>query len=270
MPTPPFDAPLNLAMQTVATIVLWALTAVLLAYAVRQSVRDRSAFPVVLVLAVAVGSIIEPLYDISYHLLWHIPGQWTLFTSFDLPQPVWVMPAYVVVFGAPALFLYKAFAEKGTTLSTIFKFAGFTAFTTAVFEITAINLDLYQYYGEHPMRFLGYPMWIAFMEAAQITGFAILAAALERRSTREWHCLALFVIFPANFAFDTLGAGFPTIITINATDPSTLLIWVTGFISIAFAATALWWTSQLLVAPQQRLPMKTPVDAAQTQAEAVS
>ena len=46
--------------------------------------------------------------------------------------------------------------KNGITLSNEFKFACLTAFTTAVFESAAINLDLYQYYGEHPMRFLGY------------------------------------------------------------------------------------------------------------------
>lgn len=262
MPIPPYDAPLNLAMQTVATLVLWSLTALLLGYAVRRAFRERSAFPVVLVLAVAVGSLIEPLYDIAYHLLWHIPGQWTLFTAFDLPQPVWVMPAYVVVFGAPALFLYQSFADNGATLQNIFTFAGMTAFTTAVFEITAINLGLYQYYAEHPMRFLGYPMWIAFMEAAQITGFAVLAATLKRRSRNEWYSLALFVLFPANFAFDTLGAGFPTIIAINTHNPSTWLLWGTGIVSIAFAVTALWWTAQLIVArpepPSVAVPPESP------------
>lgn len=34
----------------------------------------------------------------------------------------------------------------------------------ASFEVIAINLDLYQYYGERPMRFLGHPLGISFME----------------------------------------------------------------------------------------------------------
>lgn len=42
MPTPPYEAPLNLAMRTLATCGLWALTALLLAYAVRRSLRERS------------------------------------------------------------------------------------------------------------------------------------------------------------------------------------------------------------------------------------
>src|SRR5688572_18522300 len=96
---PPYDLNLNTVMQTLATAVLWGGTLLLLAYAYRLARRERSPFPVLLVLATATGSLIEPLYDIAYHLFWLDNGeQWTLFTAFGLPQPVWVMPAYVLVF----------------------------------------------------------------------------------------------------------------------------------------------------------------------------
>jgi hypothetical protein len=255
---PPYALDLNTAMQTVATAVLWGGTILLLLYAFKMSREERSPFPVLLVVSVAVGSLIEPLYDIAYHLYWLDDGeQWTLFTSFGLPQPVWVMPAYVMVFGLPALVLYRRLV-RGTTLKFIFAFAALTAFTTTAFEIAAINLDLYKYYGEQPMNVAGYPLHIGFMEAAQITGFAVLAALLKLRATRHLHYLALFVIFPANFAFDTLGAGFPTIIAINTPDPSTAVMWLTVPVSIGLAATALWWTAQLLLRLSDPLPGPKP------------
>lgn len=243
---PPYDLDLNTMMQTVATAVLWTGTLLLLAYAYRLSRRERSWFPVLFVVAVAAGSVIEPLYDIAYHLFWLDNGQqWTLFTSFGLPQPVWVMPAYVMVFALPAMLLHQRLMA-GAGLRLVFKFGLVLSFTTAAFEIIAINLDLYTYYGEAPMRAFGYPLWIGFMEGGQIASYAVLATVLRRRATRPLHHLALFVIFPANFAFDTLGAGFPTVIAINTPDPSTLVMWLTAPISIAFSATSLWWTSQLL------------------------
>jgi hypothetical protein len=244
---PPYNLPLDTSMQTVATAVLWGATLLLLGYAVRMARQERSMFPVLIVLAAAAGSLIEPLYDSAYHLYW-LGGskQWTLFTAFGLPQPVWVMPAYVMVFGLPAVILYRRLVE-GTTLRFIFLFAGVLVLTTTAFEIAAIQLDLYVYYGRAPMRVLDYPLWIGFMEAAQISGFAVLAAVLKLRATRHLHYLALFVIFPANFAFVTLGAGFPTIMAINTPHPQTWVMWATGFVSIAFAVTALWWTAQLLL-----------------------
>lgn len=251
-PAPPYDLPLNTAMQTVATLVLWVGTATLLIYAARMARQQRSIVPVVLVVAVAVGSIIEPIYDISYHLLWLDNGeQWTLFTSFGLPQPVWVMPAYVMVFALPALLLHRSLAN-GATMQRIFKFAAITAFTTAAFEITAINLHLYTYYGPSPWRVLGYPLFIAFAEAAQITGFAVLAACLTLCATKRIHILALFAIFPANFAFATIGASFPTLVLQNSANPNGFLLFLSACVSVSLAATGLWWTSQLLLALQRR------------------
>ncbi|QZT60786.1 hypothetical protein [Mycolicibacterium austroafricanum] len=251
-PSPPYDLPLNTTMQTVATIVLWGGTALLLGYALWLANRERSIFPVVLIVAVAVGSLIEPLYDISYHLHWLDAGQqWTLFTSFGLPQPVWVMPAYVMVFGMPALLMYRSLA-RGVTLRRVYKLAALTAFTTAVFEITAINLGLYVYYGESPWRVLNYPLFIAFMEGAQITGFAVLAALLSLFATKHVHALALFAIFPGNFALETLGAGFPTVILQNTSpNPDDVLLFLSAFASVGLAATALWWTTQSLLLAQR-------------------
>ena len=239
---PPYDMPLNLTMQTVATVVLWTGTLLLLAYAVKMSREERSPLPVLIVLAVAAGSLIEPLYDIAHKLYWlEEGGQWTLFTSFGLAQPVWVMPAYVMVFALPALLLYRRIAA-GAPLTFIFAYGALTVFTTAAFEIIAINVDLYTYYGEAPMRVAGYPFYIGFLEAAQITGFAVLAAALRLRATRTLH-----LFFPANFAFDTLGAGFPVVIATNVPDPSMVVMWLSAILSMAFAAIALWWTSQIVL-----------------------
>lgn len=246
MPTPPYDHPLNLTMQTVATVMLWAATALILVIAVRRAAKQHSLFPVILVVAVAVGSFIEPLYDTAYHLLWYVPGQWTLFTSFVLPQPVWVMPAYVVVFAGPALYLYPKFA-RGVSRRGVFSYAAITVVTTAVFETAAINLGLYTYYGPHAFRVFDYPVWISVMEAAQITGFAVLAAVFSQRVRNQTNIFGLFVLYPGHFAYALLGAGFPALIAINATTPSVAAVTITAVASMAFAVSGLWLVSELLV-----------------------
>lgn len=256
MPVPPYAHHLNLVVQTVATILLWGATAGTLVWAGVLSRRRQTILPLVLVLAVAVSSILEPIYDILYHLLWYTGGsvnghlsghQWTFFTAFGIPQPVWVMPAYVMVFAFPALIMYDRLARAATG-AMIAKMAGILFLTTAAFETTANNLSLYGYYGEAPFRLLKYPIWIAVMESAQITGFAVLCAVMARRKTSERQCLALFAMYPANFGFDVIGAGFPCLIAMNQAHPNTAVMWIAAVISMVFAATCLWWTSQLLLA----------------------
>jgi hypothetical protein len=259
--TPPYAHHLDLTMQTVATVVLWAGTVALLGWAIKIARAERSWVPVVLVLAVATGSVIEPLYDTSYHLLWYLPGQWMLFTAFGLPQPVWVMPAYVMVFALPALLVYRG-VGRGAGPSYVFKVAAGLAGTTAAFEITAINLNLYGYYGHAPMRLLHYPLWISVMEAAQIAGYGVLAALVKRFATRPAHSLALLLLFPANFAFVTMGAGFPTIMAINTPSPSVAVMWLTGALSICLAVAALWLTTRLLAIPRPGNP-QLGIDAAE-------
>lgn len=274
IPDQPGDLPdLNTALQTGVTVVLWALSIALLVQAVRIYRRDGSPLAVLLWFAIAVGSLIEPLYDIAYHLFWHVyddagqDAQWTLFTSFDLPQPVWVMPAYIVVFAGPVIFMYEGLARKAS-LRQIFKFAGITAFTTWFFETLMINLHLYSYWGKQPTNLLDYPVYISFMEAAQITGFAILVALLSRRATKKIHLTAVFVLFPANFAFTTLGAGFPALIALNSSpDASMLLLWVGAIASVGLAAATLWWTGRLLIHDQETAAA-TPAPPTTPQAEA--
>lgn len=252
VPAPPYGMELNTAMQTAATLILWIGTAGLLLYAVKMARSEKSWFPIILVVAVATGSIVEPIYDITYHLHWLDNGeQWTLFTSFGLPQPVWVMPAYVMVFGLPALLLYRVLA-KGTSMKTIFLLAGLTSLTTTIFEITAVNTHLYTYYGESPWRVFHYPLFIGFMEGSQITGFAVLATCLAMTGTKQVHALALFALFPANFAYDTIGAGFPTLVLQNSTNPNGFLLFLSAFVSVALTATCLWWSSQLLLMLQRK------------------
>ncbi|MEV4420329.1 hypothetical protein AB0L40_10200 [Patulibacter sp. NPDC049589] len=264
IPDQPGDLPdLNTALQTGVTVVLWALSIALLVQAVRIYRRDGSPLAVLLWFAIAVGSLIEPLYDIAYHLFWHVyddgggDAQWTLFTAFDLPQPVWVMPAYIVVFAGPVIFMYQGLA-KAATMRQVFRFAGITAFTTWFFETLMINLHLYSYWGKQPTDLLDYPVYISFMEAGQITGFAILVALLSRRATKRIHLAAVFVLFPANFAFTTLGAGFPALIAINSSqDASMPLLWLAAFASVGLVTTGLWWTARLLIHDQEQEAART-------------
>jgi hypothetical protein len=55
----------------------------------------------------AFGGLFEPLYDEAVQLYFYAPGMWDTFTSFDIPQPVWVYSGYVTLYGATALFICR-------------------------------------------------------------------------------------------------------------------------------------------------------------------
>lgn len=81
------------------------------------------------------------------------------------------MLAYIMVCGMPALPMYRSFC-RGVTPRRVFTMVALTAFATAIFEITGINSGLYVYYGDSPRGVVNYPLFIAFMEGAQIMGAA--------------------------------------------------------------------------------------------------
>ena len=59
--------------------------------------KEKTPFCFIIVLAVAFGELFEPLYDEATMLHFYSPGIWSLFSSFDIPQPIWVHSGYVTL-----------------------------------------------------------------------------------------------------------------------------------------------------------------------------
>ncbi|MFA7597448.1 MAG: hypothetical protein WCY92_13960, partial [Novosphingobium sp.] len=174
MPPAPLDHPLNLFMQTVMTVGCWGGAFFFLIVALRRSIQEQTPFYLTVIAAAALCSLLEPLYDIAFHLIWYVPGQWTLFTAFGLPQPIWVMGAYILVFAGPVIAMVDKVEEMDRAahrrlVATVFV-------TTAIFEMIAISGGTYGYYGPHVLRMFGYPLIIAALEATFISSLVVLAA----------------------------------------------------------------------------------------------
>lgn len=246
VPTPPFEHSLNMTMQTVMTAGTWALVVFFLIKAIMMCREQNSLLPVLIILAGAAGSIAEPLYDIAFHLIWYIPGQWSLFTAFGLPQPVWVMSAYIIVFCGPALYITEIL-HRGMTKQQFYKIFTTVLLTTAIFEAIAINGGTYAYYGPQPLRILNYPIWVAILEATFIMSFSVAAALLRTHATNKKQHLLVFALFPCTFFFANFGSGFPTLIALNSSShPSMPLIYAAFAVTLLLVALTLESISKLL------------------------
>ncbi len=239
VPTPPFEHSLNMSMQTVMTVGTWGLTLFFVIKAIKMSRQQNSLLPIFIILAGAAGSIAEPLYDIAFHLIWYIPGQWSLFTAFGLPQPVWVMSAYIIVFCGPALYITEML-HRGMNRQQFYKTFAIVLATTAVFEAIAINGGTYAYYGPQPLRLLNYPVWVAILEAVFIMSFSIAAALLRCHATSKRQHLLVFALFPCTFFFANFGTGFPSLIALNSSSqPSMALIYACFAVTLLLVVLAL-------------------------------
>ena len=91
--------------------------------AVRWSKEHGSLIPVLFLVGGGIAMFNEPIVDHNAAVWFPTAGQWTLYTTFGIAQPVWLATAYVWFFGGqpmviwhllqrglPARRLWKAFA----------------------------------------------------------------------------------------------------------------------------------------------------------------
>ncbi|CAN5680824.1 hypothetical protein BH10ACT9_BH10ACT9_17930 [soil metagenome] len=233
---PPIDHELNLTTQAILTYASWALTAVILGLAIRMGLRERTPFYALMVLATMVGAFAEPLYDVAMNLYFYsTQGMWTHFTAFDIPQPIWTHSGYVVLYASAAIYIAREIHRGTLTRRKLFIWAGVELLMSSAFEMFAINLGAYSYWGPHEIRIFQYPLVIGVLEAAQVICFAVAASVLRSRARDTWQLLGLFVLFPCTFFMANFGAGWPMIIAINAEHTSTVLVAAASLLSMAFA-----------------------------------
>lgn len=237
MPQPPVTHELNLTTQAVLLYGSWILAAVVLGVAVWMGVKERTPFYGAVVLAVLVGAFVEPLYDTAMMLYFYSThGMVTHFTAFGIPQPLWTHSGYVVLYAAPALLISRS-AWRGTlTPVRLWTFALVEFLMSCVFEMVGINGGAYAYWGPHVLRVFNYPLVIGALETAQVVVFAVAASAMRQRARSRASAVWLFVLFPCTFLGVNFGAGWPTIIAIHLSTPTTPLTLTGTVLSLVLCA----------------------------------
>ena len=241
----PLDHPLNLTMQAVFTYGSWAITFVLLAYALRISLRQRSAFPLLTLLAGTYAALYEPLYDVGFQLLFYIPGQWTVFTAYDTPQPPWTFSGYAILYAGPAIFICERI-RQGMSGRGLLKAAGWVFLASCVFEGVGINTGVYEYYGAHALRLFNYPLVVGVLETTQVISFCMAATALRRWVGEGWGLLSLFLLFPFMFYAVNFGLGAPVLVAINMPVVNPGLVLAATLFSISAGVAVVLGLSRLL------------------------
>jgi hypothetical protein len=236
MPQPPIGHELNLTMQAVLLYGSWALAIAVLAIAFQMGRRERTSFYVLVVGAVMVGALVEPLYDTAMMLYFYsTEGMITHFTAFGVPQPLWTHSGYVVLYASVAIFVVRSSWHGTLTRKRLYAFAGVEFAMSCAFEMIGINGSTYTYWGPHALRVFDYPLAIGVLEAAQVVVFAVAADLLRRRVTRSVGLLALFVLFPCTFLMANFGAGWPMIIALHLDHASASMVTAASLVSIALA-----------------------------------
>ena len=255
MLTAPVDHPLNLLTQDILTYASWALTVLILGLAARMSMRERTPFYVLMVLAAMVAAFAEPLYDEGMMLYFYSgAAMHTHFTAFDIPQPIWTHSGYAVLYALPAIYIAQKIGQGTLTRKGLYIGAAIEMTMSCVFEmfgINGINGGAYSYWGPHVFRVFDYPLTIGVLESAQVVCFAVAASLLRSRVQSSTGLLGLFVLFPCTFYLANFGAGAPMVIALHLQDTSPLIVGAGSLLAIAGALALIRAAAGLL--PEARL-----------------
>ena len=256
---PPVGHELNVAGQVGMTIGTSIVAIGFYVFAVRLARRERSIWPIAVMLSSALRMLLEPIYDANFHVWFYDVGRiWGLYSSYGMTQPIWVPITYLWVYGGLALLICRHLIAGGSRRDmgrlTLVLFSVFTAF-----ELIGINLGTYEYYGPHPFRVMGFPVWLSVMNTtvSVVAGVAVFRLLPVLRGAETW---ALLVVVPASFAMMEFTA-FPALVVINADGPPMWLVYASSVVAMAVC----YLTQRLVLkaVPEERRAasptVKTPV-----------
>ncbi|MGH1422279.1 MAG: hypothetical protein ACRBEQ_10705 [Hyphomonas sp.] len=244
--TPPYDQPVNLLTQSILTFGSWGLTLVFLIIALRFCLKEKTPFYLLVMIAAMVAAFAEPLYDEGMDLLFYVPGIWSHFTAYDIPQPNWTHSGYAVLYGSAAMYIGRQIHLGQLTRSAIWMWAGIEFLMSCSFEMIGINGGAYEYWGPHELRVLNYPIAIGILESAQVITFAVLAAKLREHSKSSLNLLWLLLLFPCTFYLANFGAGSPLVIALHLENTTRPIVFAATILSIIGAFGLVRLVSMLL------------------------
>lgn len=235
MPTPPSDVPVNTTGQLVMTVLTSCALVAVWFSGWRMSRSKGTPAPLILLAGSLLAGCIEPMYCTAFHLWYYVPGQWSIYTTMGQTQPIWSWMSYCPFYGGLALWVWNL-VDSGATRQKIAKLGGVLVLVGIVTEIVCIGLGTYEYYGPHPFRVLGFPLWIAVGSAVIGLVSGILAARL-RPLTSGPAVWAYLPLVPVTMTMVHFGTGFLALDAINAPNPPTWLLYISATATMALAAT---------------------------------
>lgn len=245
---------LDLLWQSIFTWASWLIVAIMLVFAVRMGVKQRTPFYLIAVLAAGVAAYAEPLYDVAFDLWFYDahggqPGAGYMhFSAFDVVQPIWTHSGYMILYATACLYAGRIIYEGRLGRRGLFAIWGAEILASCVFEVIGTGNNVYTYYGPFVLRIWNYPFVIGVLEGTQVILFTVVAVLIWRKTVNWWGLLSLFIVFPMTFFGANFGLGFPLIIAMHLDHglASSAIIWTATVLTIGMCAFVVYGISRFL------------------------
>lgn len=230
-PTAPARLVFPHAAHLWANGVLWVVAGALVAFALIEMVRKRSALGLTLLAGGALAYFNEPVDDIL-GLVWHPRvHQDTVFNTIG-PIPMWGLPTYIIFFGAIPWLLLRELRRGRFTLRAFWIGVLLTFAADLAIELPLLQTNLYVYYahGSPPMSIARFPLyWLLINTTGPLFCAAILFQA--RDYFRGWRTPFLLLVPVVADASCSIAVGLPVYTTLHAPGVSELVRWLGALLS---------------------------------------
>lgn len=241
VPWPTDDVAVNVAFQSIFTVVLAVICVILFALAIRAYFKKGTLIPLLLLISGGIASMVEPIIDVTGLVWFYTDGMNELFTFASRPMPDWLPLAYIFFMGGQSWYTWNKIKE-GKSRKDIWIMYGIYFLVNLLLEEPPLHLGLYNYYGVHPFRFfmpyIQLPLWWPMINSMIPILGGVLVFRMEQHF-KGWKQFAFIFFVPiANMSLNG-SIGWPIWTVINSTN-NVLIVNLVACGSLAIAMTILY------------------------------
>jgi hypothetical protein len=205
-----------------------AMALVVAALAIARSIRTRDVVPIAVCIGALICALNEPTFDELGKIV-YADGATRAYTSFGRDIPLFLVVGYVPWVGGLS-YVIAQLMDAGVSRARLhwIAFASFASVT--VIETAGTSLDVWTYYGEAPLKYLGVAPMMAPVPIVCGALIAILGAELHGARRLLIGVVPIFSL-PAVYA----AAGMPMYVALHS-ETSKLVQYLAGIATLVFCA----------------------------------
>jgi hypothetical protein len=247
-PQAPFDAVMPAAAQEIVLWIAIVALGIFSVIAVLQSIKHRTALPVLFLVAGFVTILLETLVTHMGHAIHPEIGQINLFKAADRAIPWHIALIYSFYFGGVYMFMFSRIREGTFTREFVWKSFLFTCCLAYAIEIVPVHIGLWVYYDPQALWLWkgGMPLFWTFVNAGCIY-MGLTLIKLFYPILKGWKQLLVIPLSAMGAQMGHFGAGFPFYNAANSA-ASPMIVELSGLASVGLALLIMVFCSRMLAA----------------------